>query len=758
MPQLPSIQKDSINVTGGSVNITQEQAANADGGLGRAASFVSNIAQDYFIDEKVKFDRVRLIEAQNVMEAHKTRLQLDEKEGYQNKLGENAILFKDDDGRDFLTSYTERYRSAAEDTITQLQLTPDQQTVFRKMVDQDSQNWTEQLRRHQVNQGFKYKESVLNNTAELAARKAMGSYQDIEALNESLTTGNAAISELGEQFGWSAAEVTNKKAEYYAGIHNANLQQIIKDENFTLAESYLNQYSAQIPEINRHAYASAINDLKEDYAANQLINNINLGVSPGSNPAFNSSDPTLLKQLSGSIKPYELPTLRYNDIRLDAKNEVIGRELGMDWAKPILTAIRVAGEKSNNNQVSGANAKGVMQFTPIAIEQVRRITGKKIDPTNPDEAIWGAYKFVDWISKKYNTKDPNIIASYYNGGGQYVGQLKKGGANAISNAENRNYVKRINSFLSGSGYSDYINRSMIGDQLDPNLLAGLSPKAQSKVISAHRAALKQKEDAKKQQSENFYEAVIDSIDNGGVTSLADIDTEGKRLLTASQQKNIESTLKAKNLGEYNNDVYLNYLTNPSILIGMKNADFKQLLSVIPPDARDNVAKEYAKANNRTITDAEKAKQGGAPKTSLVTPENITKVLNRNASAIGFGAAPKGSNKIASKATQKGSAFWIATINDLTARTRELERRQGRNLTSAQIDNVVNSYLDNALIKQNGEVKGQVYSPTTFKRSDVPKPVEQYIFNSVRGQGYTDIDKVPDSVYMKYYFQWYRRRS
>lgn len=769
MPILPSVQKDPINVSGGQSNIEQVGPS----GLQQFTSFVNDAAQDYFIDEKVKFDRVRLVEAQNVMEGHKARLTLDENEGFQNKLGEQAFLYKDDEGRDFVQSYTDRFSQSVEDTITQLQLTPDQQEAFRKMAQQDQVRWTNRIREHQVNQGFKYKESVLSNTVELASRKAMGSYQDIDSLNENLTTINAAVSEMGKQFGWSQAEITNKLAEQYAAVHNANMQSILQGGDFDLADSYLDNYSAQIPEINRHAFQNKITELKQDYATQLLINNIQMGVEEGSNPAFNTTDPVLLEELAGAkydndgfkIEDTKIPkshirNVRYNDPRVDAKSELIGRQLGMDWAKPIVTALRVAGEKSNNNQVSPAGAKGIMQFMPIAVEQVRRITGKTIDPNDPDEALWGAYKFVDWISKKYNTKDPAVIASYYNGGGQYIGQLKKGGANAITNTENRDYVNRINTFLNGGGYQKYINRSMIGETLDPNLIASLPPKEQAKVISAHKAALKQKEDARERESERFYEATIDAIEKGRATDLGQLDSEGLKLLTAKQQKDIKSVLKAENLGEYNNDVYLSYLTNPTMIKNMSNAEFRSFLMQVPKDNRESVAKTYAELTGRSVADAKKIqaeeqkKQAAKnPAKSIVTPENITKVLSRNAAAYGFGTKT-GTQKKAGL-DQKGSAFWVATINDITDRVREMERRNGKNLSPAALDSVVNAYLENAVVRHESEVKGQLYSPKNFKRKDVIPDVNNYVLRNVRNLGYTDIDKVPDTLFMKYYFRFYR---
>lgn len=761
MPILPSVQKDRINVSGGEVNVTPDSlGGGVSGQLNKIAGYASGVANDYFIDEKLKFDRVRLIEAQNVMESHKTRLQIDEKEGFQNKLGEQAFMYKDEEGRDLVNSYSEKFKKAADDTIKQLQLTPDQQVGFKQMVEKDQQNWTEALRKHQVNEGFKYKESVLTNTAELAARKAMGSYQDIAALDDSLLTVNATYSEMGKQFGWSPAEVTNKIAEQYGKIHDANLDQIAVSKNWQLGTAYLEKYSNQIPELNRRAAETKFRDLREDEQMALEANMIRLAVQEGSNPAYSTSDPVALKAMAETpIEPSEFSRISYKDPRLDAKTELIGRELNMDWAKPLLTALRVSGERSNNNEVSPANAKGVMQFTPIAIEQVRRITGKTIDPLNPDEALWGAYKFVEWISKKYKTQDPAIIASYYNGGGQFVDQLKKGGSAAITNNENRNYVNRINSFLNGGGYDRYIGRPMMGDVLDPRILEGKSAKQQKALIDAHQEGLKMRKEAEKNRKEEVYQAAIDGVKNGKITSISQLDNDTLRLLDDNQQKGIEAAIKADRVGEYDNTAYIAYLQNKTATKSWSNAKFNNFLLTIPPDKREEVARDRAEITGRTVADLKKIESAkssnGVPKASIVNAENITKVLTRNAGSIGFGSGKTGTNKNGTEMDKKGSAFWVATINDMTDRVREHEKLKGRNLTSGEIDLYVTTLLEKSFIKKGGEVKGQVYNPKTFKRKDVPQYVQDYV---LRNSGFSDIKDVSDGLFIKHYLRYYRGKK
>ena len=79
-----------------------------------------------------------------------------------------------------------------------------------------------------------------------------------------------------------------------------------------------------------------------------------------------------------------------------------------------------------------------------------------------------------------------------------------------------------------------------------------------------------------------------------MTSLGQLDQDGLRLLDATQQKNLKSIFKAEQLGEYDNDTYLDVLTNTAALKGMPQKEFKGLLMRIPPNARESLAKDYAR--------------------------------------------------------------------------------------------------------------------------------------------------------------------
>jgi len=140
-----------------------------------------------------------------------------------------------------------------------------------------------------------------------------------------------------------------------------------------------------------------------------------------------------------SMSAAEHKKIKYNDPRLDAYTVQKGMEKDMDWAIPLLLAIRKDGEASNNNQTSPKGAKSVMQFMPKTWGDFNK--GGKRDLNNPADTIDAAYDFVNWISKKYNTTDPAVIAAYYNGGDNDAISVQKTGKAVDKEAQK--YVPKV---------------------------------------------------------------------------------------------------------------------------------------------------------------------------------------------------------------------------------------------------------------------------------------------------------------------------
>lgn len=148
-----------------------------------------------------------------------------------------------------------------------------------------------------------------------------------------------------------------------------------------------------------------------------------------------------------NIDASEFSSIKYNDPRLDVVADNKGVEMGMQWATPLIKAIRKSGEKSNNNQVSPKGARSVMQFIPSTFNALKNKYNKNWDINNPSDMTEAAYYLVRDISKEYKTQDPRVIAAHYNGGYKNGRSVQKTGQ--AVHAETIAYIDRITKSLGG---------------------------------------------------------------------------------------------------------------------------------------------------------------------------------------------------------------------------------------------------------------------------------------------------------------------
>ncbi|MEB3790141.1 transglycosylase SLT domain-containing protein [Acinetobacter sp. IK40] len=158
-----------------------------------------------------------------------------------------------------------------------------------------------------------------------------------------------------------------------------------------------------------------------------------------------------------SIGPSEFSSIKYNDPRLDTIADNKGIEMEMQWATPLIKAIRKSGEKSNNNQVSPKGAKSVMQFIPSTFNGLKKKYGKNWDINNPSDMTEAAYYLIRDISKEYKTKDPRVIAAHYNGGYKNGRSVQNTGK--AVHAETIGYIDRISKSLDSSSATPIIRSS-----------------------------------------------------------------------------------------------------------------------------------------------------------------------------------------------------------------------------------------------------------------------------------------------------------
>jgi len=122
----------------------------------------------------------------------------------------------------------------------------------------------------------------------------------------------------------------------------------------------------------------------------------------------------------------------FNAPELDRHASEVEQALGLP--SNLLLAVKNVGERSNNDQVSPKGAAGVMQFMPATARQYG------VDPTNPQQAIEGAGRYLVDLIKQYGGNVAAAVAHY--NGGSSQGQLVAAGQQP-SYPETRAYVARV---------------------------------------------------------------------------------------------------------------------------------------------------------------------------------------------------------------------------------------------------------------------------------------------------------------------------
>lgn len=198
-------------------------------------------------------------------------------------------------------------------------------------------------------------------------------------------------------------------------------------------------------DANSHFYAL-------DASMEQALNNevVNLKAPVTGKPKIIVAAPKLNAQAMRAIQPVTINTsefglIKYNDPRLDIIADNKGIEMDMQWATPLIKAIRKSGEKSHNNQVSPKGARSVMQFIPSTFDGLKKKYNKHWDINNPIDMTEAAYYLVRDISREYKTQDPRVIAAHYNGGYKNGRSVQSTGK--AVHAETIAYINRISKAL-----------------------------------------------------------------------------------------------------------------------------------------------------------------------------------------------------------------------------------------------------------------------------------------------------------------------
>ena len=101
--------------------------------------------------------------------------------------------------------------------------------------------------------------------------------------------------------------------------------------------------------------------------------------------------------------------------------EAASKESGLDTN--FIAGVTKQESQFNPHARSNAGAVGLMQLTPITIREIKRLTGKDIDPNDPQQNLTGGSMYMSHLLKKYNG-DKSMALAAYNAGPGNVAKYK----------------------------------------------------------------------------------------------------------------------------------------------------------------------------------------------------------------------------------------------------------------------------------------------------------------------------------------------
>jgi soluble lytic murein transglycosylase-like protein len=64
------------------------------------------------------------------------------------------------------------------------------------------------------------------------------------------------------------------------------------------------------------------------------------------------------------------------------------------------------------DETSPKGARGIMQLMPVTIAEIERISGVRVDPSKPFQAVTGAAIYLAWLMQRFNRSLPLVLAAY----------------------------------------------------------------------------------------------------------------------------------------------------------------------------------------------------------------------------------------------------------------------------------------------------------------------------------------------------------
>ncbi|MFP0402602.1 transglycosylase SLT domain-containing protein [Acinetobacter baumannii] len=739
--QVAEADMPNVQISGG---VTPGQAVDMVGNKIDGFANLANTVANKYKEIQDENDRVRVIDAQNKLAELRLHLENNDTDGYIKKKGADVVGFDDGEGGNFVDYYSRAYQNGVGEIANKLSNSR-QRTMFQQIAARDALQFKGTLQNYFVRENDVYQQSVYSSSAERFIREINENPADFTKIDESRENLKASLGKLMSLNGKSATEAENMYLKSISSAHLNNLNAFIQNGELKAAATYKKKYGDEISLADDYVINKRIHEKLEEQQIELLVNKATTGTQEYSNPALNAppqASAAIAKELK-ALSPEQMKSIRYNDQRLDVYTVHAAKEKGMEWAAPLLLGIRLAGEKSDNSAVSRRGAKSVMQFMPQTWGEYSK--GGKRDINNPADTIDAALEFVDWISKKYKTKDPMVIAAYYNGGGNAATAVLKG--QQPPKAETQNYLKRIDKWLSDDmgPYSKQPakTRQQAYDEIwNSNVPVETKQKALSLTERYFNGQDKVKKDKQDQEYSNLFNGII-----AGKFTFEQIPAGSITVLEPSQINSLKSVSKAT----YNKDIKTDPITLSMITLnqeelfkGKPQSVLHQFADKLSPKDYEEVTKMYANVNALKGSKNEK-------KTFILDNNTVALAVKPYLNIIG----------ITSTTDKKQLEHYNAVKTDLMQTLKEAEAKNGGNLTWEQVNRVVLKNINNQVKVTTSRPffddkveYNRVYSQVKSK-GDITDSMKTKIDNIFKKQG-RNPNNVTDAEYINAYYSIMRR--
>ncbi|MDU7367912.1 MAG: transglycosylase SLT domain-containing protein, partial [Acinetobacter baumannii] len=662
--------------------------------------------------------------------------------------GVDVVSFDDGNGGGFVDYYTKAYQDGVGQIANTLGNSR-QRALFKEMSERDAVQFKGSLQNYFVRENDVYQQSVYSSSADRFIREINENPGDFTKIDESRANLKASLGKLMNLEGKAATEAENIYLKNVSVAHITNISAFVENGDLKAALAYKNKYKDEISLADSFKVDQRIHQKLEDQQVESLVNMATTGTQEGSNPALNVPPQASAKiaQELKSLTPDQMKNIKYNDQRLDVYTVHAAKEKDMDWAAPLLLAIRLSGEKSNNDAVSPKGAKSVMQFMPETWKEYSN-NGKR-DINNPADTIDASLEFIDWISKKYKTKDPMVIAAYYHGGDEDARRVLAGGQ--PKGPRGRAYLERIDKWLT-EDFGKYANKpaktreQAYEDIWNSNVPVDVKQKALSLTDRYYNGQDKAKEEKQNQVYDYYFKGI-----NSGQFTYEQIPVVDINALEPNQIKSLEAVSNAKFKKDIKTDptIYSMIMLNKDELFkGKPQSVLHQYADKLSPSDYRAVTKMYIDVN-ASPKDARKEDA------IEVSPKTVSDYLNPYLPMLG----------ITNKTNKNQIDHYAAVQADVTQTLREAEARKGSKLTKDEFSRAVlktiglntkittSRSLFGVSIGSSESTLNRIYSVKS--KDDIAPNTQKKIDDLFKKQG-RDLSKVTLAEYLNAYYSMARR--